>query len=351
MTEVRLPMQPQEPRARLILLGAFVVAALAVAPAEAQTSRAYRPTVPMGLDLFVPVPDANPLTQAKISLGRRLFFDSLLSRDGTRACGTCHDPRHAFTDGRATSVGVFGRLGTRSVPTLINRAYGTSFFWDGRTTSLEHQVLRPVEDPQEMDMTVAEVVGRLERTPDYPGLFRAAFGRPIRGDDLALALASYVRTIVSGDAPIDRYRYDTRGSASLSDEALRGLRVFRRKANCTACHVGPSFTDEGFHNTGVAWRDGAIIDSGRYAVTDRLEDLGAFKTPTLREVARTAPYMHDGSLATLEDVIDFYDRGGNPNPHLDPSLRQLHLTEQEKLALLAFLRSLSGSIQEGTQRD
>ena len=340
-------MQAQGRRTNLILPVAFVVAVFAVAPAAGQASRPYRSTVPKGLDLFVPVPDANPLTQAKISLGRRLFFDSLLSRDETRACGTCHDPRKAFTDGRALSVGVFGRLGTRSVPTLINRVYGTSFFWDGRTSSLEHQVLRPVEDSLEMDMTVAEVVARLERDPDYPELFRTAFGRPIHGDDLARALASYVRTIVSGDAPIDRYRYDTGGDASLSDEALRGLRLFRGKASCTACHVGPSFTDEGFHNTGVAWRDGAIVDSGRFAVTGEFEDLGAFKTPTLREVARTAPYMHDGTLATLEEVIDFYDRGGNPNPYRDPSLRPLRLTEQEKRALLSLLQSLSGSIQEG----
>jgi len=155
-----------------------------------------------------------------------------------------------------------------------------------------------------------------------------------------------VRTILSGDAPIDRYMNGERDA--LSEQARQGLRLFRGRANCTACHLGPSFTDEQFHNTGIAWRDGAWLDPGRFAITGEEDDHGAFKTPTLRDVVRTAPYMHDGSLATLEDVIEFYDRGGNANPFLDEELRSLHLTKDEKAALMAFLQALSGAVQEGS---
>ncbi|MEE8117738.1 MAG: cytochrome c peroxidase [Gemmatimonadales bacterium] len=332
---------------RFASAGLVAVAALLPATAAAQTS-AQRPQIPLGLDLYRHVPDDNPLTRAKVALGRALFFDSLLSADRSLACASCHQPRQAFTDGGAVSVGVFGRRGTRSVPTLVNRTYGASFFWDGRTTSLETQVLMPIQDPSEMAMTVDELVERLNRHPEYPQLFRTAFGRALNREDLARALASYVRTILSGDAPIDRYmagEFD-----ALSEEAREGLRLFRGKANCTACHLGPNFTDERFHNTGIAWRDGVLSDSGRYVVTRTEEHLGAFKTPTLREIGRTAPYMHDGSIATLEEVIALYDRGGNPNPYRDPVLHPLHLSGAERAALLAFLRSLSGTIREGGPR-
>ncbi len=179
-------------------------------------------------------------------------------------------------------------------------------------------------------MTLEEVVARLKSHSEYAAFFQAAFGREANAEDLARAVASYVRTILSGDAPIDRYLNGER--EALSEQARAGLRLFRGKANCTACHLGPIFSDEQFHNTGVAFKDGKLADEGRFAVTGREVHRGAFKTPTLREVARTAPYMHDGSLATLEEVIEFYNRGGNPNPHLDPELRPLHLKEQEKEA-------------------
>ncbi len=293
----------------------------------------------------MPIPEDNPVTPQKVALGRRLFFDPILSRDHTLSCASCHDPRRAFTDGRAVSVGVFGRQGTRSVPTLINRAYGDFFFWDGRITSLEEQVIQPILAEDEMDMTLEEAVARVQRDLDYNKLFQVAFGRPIDAENLAGALASYVRTILSGNAPVDRYLSDER--EQLSPEAYQGLRLFRGKANCSACHLGPMFTDERFHNTGIAWHDGELLDEGRFAVTGRQEDRGAFKTPTLREVVRTAPYMHDGSLPTLEDVVEFYNRGGNANPHLDEELRPLNLDDDEKKALIEFLRSLSGDIQEG----
>ncbi len=339
-------MAGRPPSTNLLGTASLLAAAVLAVPAEAQTlPAAQRPEIPLGLDLYLPVPDDNPLTAVNVALGRRLFFDSLLSRDQSLACATCHQPQRAFTDRRALSVGVFGRQGSRSVPTIVNRGYGASHFWDGRTTSLEKQVLQPIQASIEMDMTIEEVVTRLRRDANYPRLFQIAFGRAMNDEDLARALASYVRTILSGNAPIDRYLNGDQ--SALSELQRRGLRLFRDKANCTACHIGPTFTDEGFHNTGVAWRDGMLSDSGRYVVSGRDEDLGAFKTPTLREIARTGPYMHDGSSATLEAVIEFYDRGGNVNPYLDAELRRLHLTAQEKQSLLAFLRSLSGEVWEG----
>jgi cytochrome c peroxidase len=289
----------------------------------------HKGAVPLGLDLYRPVPDENPLTREKVALGRRLFFDKRLSRDRTLACATCHDPRRAFTDGRAVAVGIQGRMGTRNVPALVNRVYGKSFFLDGRAATLEQQALEPITNPRELAMTIPELESRV-------GLSASA---------IAGALASFVRTILSGDSPYDRYvKGDTR---ALPLEAKLGLSVFRGKGRCTNCHAGPNLTDERFHNTGIAWAGGELRDAGRFAVSHAEEDRGAFKTPTLREVARTAPYMHDGSLAALEGVVDYYDKGGNPNPGLDPDLRPLHLTAGEKHALVAFLRSLSGSIREG----
>ena len=258
-----------------------------------------RPEIPLGLDLYLPVPEDNPLSPERVALGRTLFFDPILSRDRRLACAGCHDPERAFTDGRTVSQGVFGRKGVRHVPTLINRGYGRAFFWDGRISSLEEQVLQPIQDPKEMDMTLKDVVERLRRHQEYTELFQAVFGRIPTHVDLANALASYVRTILSGDAPIDRYMNGERNA--LSAQARDGLRIFRGRGNCTACHIGPTFTDERFHNTGVAWKlpraeeSGELLDQGRYMVTGKEDDSGAFKTPTLREVALTAPYMHDGS--------------------------------------------------------
>lgn len=302
-------------------------------------------TIPLGLDLYLPVPAANPLTPARVALGGRLFRDAILSRDRTISCATCHDPLLAFTDGRPLAIGIAGRIGARSAPTLVNRAYGRSQFWDGRATSLEAQVLDPIGNPRELDLGVAAAVSRLAHDPSYDGAFREAFGRAVNEQDLARALASYLRTILGGNSPFDRYMHGDRGA--LGSEARRGLDVFRGKANCAICHMGPTLSDEQFHNTGVSWRDGTWRDVGRFAVTRDSADRGAFKTPTLREIARTAPYMHDGSLATLEAVIDYYDRGGNRAPGLDHEIRPLHLTASEKQALMAFLGALSGEIHEG----
>lgn len=307
---------------------------------------AFQPVrVPLGLDAYVPVPEDNPLSPGKVALGRALFFDTRLSADKSVACATCHDPARAFTDGRAKSVGVFGRVGTRSAPALINRAYGAAFFWDGRAPSLEAQVLEPLDNPDELGAGRDAIVARLGTLPEYGRAFNAAFGRPVTASNLGQALASYVRSILSGNSRVDRF---TGGETGVLTAAERdGLRVFRGKGNCVSCHFGPTFTDERFHNTGVAWRSGSVTDEGRFMASGRPEDRGAFKTPTLREIARTAPYMHDGSVATLAAVVDFYDGGGIANPHRDPELRPLRLTPGEKQALEAFLRALSGVVQDG----
>lgn len=285
--------------------------------------------VPLGLELYLPVPADNPLTAEKVALGRALFNDRRLSIDESISCATCHSPERSFSGPLPLAVGVLGRTGTRNAPALVNLAYVRSFFRDGRETSLERQVLRPIEDPNEMGFSADEAAERV-------GLSRQA---------LSQALASYVRTILSGNSPYDRLVGGDR--EALGAEAQAGLALFRGKARCSQCHFGPTFTDESFHNTGVAVRDGRLADDGRFAVTGREADRGAFRTPTLREVGRTAPYMHDGSLATLEDVIDFYDGGGRPNPALDPKVRPLRLTPEEKAAIVAFLRSLNGELQEG----
>jgi cytochrome c peroxidase len=279
--------------------------------------------IPLGLDLYMPVPDSNPLDAETIRRGRELFRDRRLSRDRSLSCASCHRPDRGFSDGRPVAVGIAGRTGRRNVPALINRGYGRAFFWDGRTTTLEDTVLRPIAAHNELDLSIDEAAVRVGMTRD----------------DMARALASYVRSILSGDSRFDRFVNGDR--RALNAQQQRGLQVFRGKGNCTACHVGPNFTDERLHNTGVAWRTGRLTDNGG--------GLGAFRTPTLREIARTAPYMHDGSLRRLEDVVDFYERGGHPNPHLDEEIRPIRFTADEKRDLVAFLRTLSGRVQEGVR--
>ena len=283
------------------------------------------PPIPAGLDAYLPVPASNPLTRAKVELGRKLFSDTRLSADGTVACISCHDPRWAFGDRRPLAVGIEGKTGQRRAPRLVNRGYGRSFFWDGRARTLEEQALQPIANPVEMASSAHDAAARV-------GIGEAG---------MRDALASYVRTILSGNCGFDRYMQGDAAALSASEQS--GLRLFTGKAGCSSCHAGPNFTDEHFHNTGAG--DGG--DPGRFAVTGRELDRGAFKTPSLREAARTPPYMHDGSLATLEDVIEFYDKGGRANPQLDPEIRPLHLAAAEKSALASFLRALSGTVRDG----
>jgi len=301
-----------------------------------------RLTVVSGLDEFIAVPGENPLTPDRIDLGRRLFFDPRLSGDGSVACASCHRPDRAFSDSVPRSVGALGRRPPRTTPALINRAYGRSFSWDGAARDLEEQALRPIENPSEMALPLDGLERRLNADREYRRAFQRVFGRDPSAEDAASALAGYLRTIRSGNAPFDRFMAGD-GSALVPD-ARAGFDLFIGRANCAACHLGPNFTDENFHNTGLASLSG---DPGRFGVTGDLRDLGAFKTPTLREVEHTAPYMHDGSLATLRDVVDFYDRGGHPHPALDQEIRPLNLSPAETQALVAFLRSLSGNVIEG----
>jgi len=281
---------------------------------------AFAIVIPLGLDLYMPIPEGNPLTLQKIELGRQLFADRRLSRDETVACASCHDPARAFSTAQPLAIGVFGRVGRRNAPALVNRGYGRAFFWDARVSTLEEQVLNPIQDPNEMDLTLDEAAARTGLDP------RA----------ISSALASYVRTILSGDSPFDRFVNGDRGA--LTPEQQQGLQLFRGRGNCTACHIGPTFSDERLHNTGVAWNGHDLADQGA--------EHGRFKTPTLREVARTPPYMHDGSLKTLDDVVGFYSDGGRPNPWLDAEIRPLALSIDEKRALIAFLDSLSGTISD-----
>lgn len=289
---------------------------------------AWELTAPLGLDSHIPAPEDNPLSREKAELGQALFDDAILSRDRRIACSSCHQRRRAFTDDRPLAVGIEGRKGTRRTPAILNRAYGKLFFWDGRVKSLEEQVLQPIANPKEMDLPIEEALKRLEQSA-YAPRFEAIFGRRVNQTDLARALATYVRTILAGDSPYDRWVAGDR--RALSAEAVAGMRLFRGKAGCIRCHVGVNLTDERLHNTGAG----------------QIDQQGRFKTPSLREVARRAPYMHDGSMRTLEEVIDFYDQGGKPNPNLDPEMRPLRLTPEEKRALKAFLEALSGTICEG----
>lgn len=312
-------------------------------------------TAPLGLPP-VPTPADNPPTAETIALGRRLYYDTALSVDNTVSCATCHHPDHGFSDGKPVSNGVRGQTGTRNSPTVFNAAYFTTQFWDGRAPSLEKQAEGPVQNPVEMAHTLKGVEEKLMADPSYRAEFERAFGPGrITYERVEKAIASFERTVVSGNSPFDRYFYG-RDKKALSAAAQRGLAIFRdpKKGNCTACHTlseqSALFTDNKFHNLGVGVKVGPtgeplLADQGRYEVTKLEADRGAFKTPSLRNVALTAPYMHDGSLKTLKDVIDFYVGGGNSNPHLDKEIHTLDfLTGQERADLLAFLESLTGEM-------
>lgn len=284
-------------------------------------------------------------TKQSIELGRLLFFDKRLSADGTIACSSCHLPSRAFTDGKAVSRGIKGQRGHRNAPTVVNRLYGRSFFWDGRARTLTEQTLEPFLSPVEHGLSQHDLLSMIKAIPGYRHLFRKTFGTDVTEDGIATALTHFQWTILSGNSPVDRFDY--RGdTAALSAAAQRGFLVFRGKGGCVRCHAGPNYTDEQYHNLGVGWET-PHIDLGRYSVTRQPEDIGAFKTPTLREVARTAPYMHDGRFKTLREVVNFYNHGGVNNPHQDPIMRPLFLSDDERADLEAFLNNLSG---EGWQQ-
>jgi cytochrome c peroxidase len=319
---------------RSIAAGALASAVLVLCcPARAQVK------APLGLPPLT-WPANNPYSPAKAELGRYLYFEKRLSADETLSCASCHDPQFAFTDGAAVSTGIRKQKGNRSAPTIINRAYTLAQFWDGRAATLEEQAKGPMANPMEMGNTHEALVGRLRQIPGYRPMFAKAFGsEEVTIDRVAMAIACFERTLLSGNAPYDRYKLGNK--QALTSEQVRGMSVFFDKAKCDKCHEGANFTLNAYANLGVG-SDKPDPDVGRFGVTKDPRDWGVFKTPTLREIAHTAPYMHDGSLKTLDEVVDFYDKGGIKNRNLDENIKPLHLTHQEKIDLLAFLRSLSG---------
>ncbi|HEY6987920.1 MAG TPA: cytochrome c peroxidase [Bryobacteraceae bacterium] len=307
---------------------------------------------PLGLPP-VPIPANNPETADGVALGRRLFYEKKVSRDGTVACASCHNPLLGFTDGQKHSTGVGGKTGTRNAPTVINAAYFPSLFWDGRAASLEDQADKPISNPVEMGQSQGHDVWvkKLGADPAYKAAFQKAFGPgPATIGKVTKALAAFERTVISGNSPFDRYEFGGDKKA-LSAAAIRGLAIFRdpQKGNCATCHTIDAkyalFSDGKFHNIGVGVNgEGELTDLGRYSETKVESDKGAFKTPILRNVAETAPYMHDGSLKTLKSVVDFYAGGGNSNPYLDKEIKEIKLTGRERADLVEFLKSLTGEM-------
>lgn len=354
--------------------GAWLAASLAavfVGVAVAASAEPLELPVPAGV-LPPDVPADNPPTTAKAELGRTLYFDTRLSTDGTVGCVTCHDPRKGFADGRVTAAGVGGATGTRNSPTVLNAAFGVTQFWDGRADTLEAQAVQPLVNPIEHGFADhAAVVARVRELSEYPPLFQAAFGDDeVSIERVGQAIATFERTLITLEAPIDRYLAGDEGA--IPESARRGWELFNGKARCNTCHgridVLPLFTDDLFHNIGVgmegiefeavsrraavsveagesvdelALSDAEASELGRFLVTREPKDIGAFKTPQLRNVELTAPYMHDGSEATLEQVIAFYDRGGNDNPYLDGGMRPLNLTDQEKADLVELMKAFT----------
>lgn len=327
-------------------------------------------TPPNGLpSLAARVPAANPLTKGKIELGKQLYFDPRVSKNGTVSCATCHNPAKGWTDNEPTSAGIDGQRGGRSAPTVLNTAYQPLQFWDGRAPSLEAQAQGPVQNPIEMGgQTYQEIIERLREIPGYVDQFKAVFGTDVTLDGFAKAIASFERTALSGNSAYDKYvKANSDDNAAdlkaLSDSAKRGMVLFGlrlnpddefktdvvlKKANCTSCHIGFNFTDDKYHNLGIGFdsKDNKFADLGRFVIEPvggkDLASTGAFKTPTVRDITKTFPYMHDGSLKTLEEVVEHYNKGGTPNPTLDKDMVVLKLTDQEKKDVVEFMKALDG---------
>lgn len=346
----------------LAAVAAFIACTEKPGPAPAVATPAAKPigaviqiVAPLGLPP-VPIPADNPPTAETVALGRRLYYDTALSVDNTVSCASCHDPEHGFSDGQQFSDGVRKQKGNRNSPTVFNSAYYTLQFWDGRAPSLEKQAEGPMQNPVEMAHTLAGVEQKLNADPSYKAEFKKAFGADVITSEMAVkSIASFERTVVSGNSPFDRYMYGGDKKA-LSASAKRGLEVFRnpKKGNCAVCHTIEEkyalFTDNKFHNLGVGVKlningETELTDLGRFKITNVESDKGAFKTPSLRNITLTAPYMHDGSHKNLKEVIDFYVGGGNSNPYRDKEIYPLDfLTGQELADLQEFMKSLTGEI-------
>ncbi len=323
--------------------------------------------VPKGLGDLIPnnvVPATNPITKGKYELGRQLYFDPRVSKDGTVSCATCHNPEKGWTDQMPVSAGIGGQLGGRSAPTVLNTAYEVPLFWDGRAPSLEGQAQGPIQNAIEMGkQSYDEIIARLREIPGYREQFAKVFGTDVTLDGMSKAIATFERVAaLSGNSAYDRYVVDF-DSKALTDSQKRGMVLFglalnddddfktdvvRQKALCTTCHVGFNFSDKKFHNLGAGYdpATGKFADLGRFAVTavgaKDPADIGAFKTPTLRDIANPAPYLHDGSESTLAAVVEFYNKGGIPNPYLDKDMKPLNLTDHEKADVVAFMQALTG---------
>ena len=283
------------------------------------------------------IPADNPLTPEKVALGRQLFFDERLSGDGTRSCSSCHNCEHGLTDGLATAVGAGNKQLTRGSRTLWNIGYHKEFGWDGRTLSLEKQAVEEWTGPS-MSAKPDEIVAKLNALQDYKSQFQQVFQSDATPDNVVKAIASFERTMISGDTAWDRWKAGDNTAINMS--AYRGWNIFQ-SIKCNNCHDGVLFTDQQYHNVGIGM-DAKDPDLGRFKVTNRPEDTGAFKTPTLRDVANTAPYFHDGSAKTLEEAMDTMLAGGKPNEHLDKkNLEQHKLLPDQRQDLLNFLKSLS----------
>lgn len=290
--------------------------------------------VPSGLPAVI-YPADNPMTPEKIALGAQLYFDPRLSRDSTVSCATCHDPAKGWSNGEAVATGVGGKKGGRNSPTVINTAYQSFQFWDGRMDTLEQQALGPIQNPIEMNMTLPEVVTKLNAIPGYKAQFQKVFKTDVTSDGIGKAIAAFERTVLSGDAPYDRF---TAGDAkALTPAAERGRALFFGAARCSSCHSGPNFTDNAFHNIGIGM-NAKDPDPGRFDASKLEGDKGSFKTPTLRDVSRTGPYMHDGSLKTLEEVVVHYNKGGIPNEYLDEEIFPLNLTKEQISDVVTFMK-------------
>ena len=330
---------------------------------EPEQHVAFVPEAPLGITqaLAEVIPADNPMTRAKVELGTQLYFDPRLSRDQTIACASCHHPSMGWAEAKPVSTGIHRQKGGRSAPTIVNRALGATQFWDGRAKTLEDQALGPMANPIEMGFTPEGAAERLNAIEGYRIQFEAVFGGPANPERIAKAIAAFERTILSGNSKLDVYEralpfldyeaeqgdepellarmklaLEAEANRRLSEQALRGRALFFDKAKCSTCHVGQDLTDELFHNLGVGM-DKRNPDLGRFVVTEVEKDKGAFKTPSLRNIAKTAPYMHDGSLATLRAVVDHYDKGGIKNQWLSDKIFELKLSEQEKQDLVVFM--------------
>lgn len=329
------------PRLLYRLLSSLLVLPLLLAAASPVNAQGL--VIPHGL-IEPKIPADNPFTQEKAELGKQLYFDPRLSRDNTVSCASCHDPNKGWSNGEAVATGIGGQKGGRSAPTIMNAAFSPLQFWDGRAVGLEGQALGPIQNPIEMNLTLPELEKKLNGIKGYRDQFKKVFGTEVTSENIGKAIATFERTVLCANAPYDKFKAGDK--TALSESAQRGMKLFFGKANCSACHSGPAFTDGAFHNIGMGTKH-EKPDLGRFEHSKLDGDKSSFKTPGLREIKRTAPYMHDGSHKTLKEVVDYYNKGGEANPQLDEEIFPLKLSPEEIEDLVRFMEEgLSGEYPE-----